>query len=83
MNGDNAPTGNPSTERRQRQDLRGIFDDVCARVEPFCQTGGVALEYWASRAIREAYPSLDEQGLQIVVGAALRVCGERAASGGR
>lgn len=63
-----------ATERRQRLDLREIFDDVKARVEPFCRNGSASLEYWATQAVREAYPSLDEQGLQIVVGAALRVC---------
>lgn len=83
MSSDNAPSAGPAAERRQRLDLRGIFDDVCARVAPFCQKEGGALEYWATRAIREAYPSLDEQGLQIVVGAALRVCKERSAAGRR
>jgi hypothetical protein len=63
----------PQTERRQRQDLRNIFDGVQVLVAPFCQPGN-AMEYWAYHAVREAYPDLDEQGLQIVVGAALRVC---------
>lgn len=67
----NSPT---VRERRERLDLRDIFDDVCARVEPSCQTGGAWLEYWAIQAVREAYPSLDDQGLLIVVRAALRVC---------
>jgi hypothetical protein len=75
--------GKPSDERRQRLDLRDIFDDVRARVEPFCQTGGASLEYWATQAIREAYPSLDEQGLQIVMRAALRVCRESTPAGKR
>jgi hypothetical protein len=64
----------PTMERRQRLDLREIFEDVRARVEPFCHTGGASMEYWATQAVREAYPSLDGQGLQIVVRAALRVC---------
>lgn len=68
---DNAPA---APERRERLDLRDIFEDVRARVAPFCQTGGVSLEYWATQAVREAYPSLDDQGLLIVVRAALRVC---------
>jgi len=75
--------GKPLVERRKRPDLRGLFDDVRARVEPFCQTGGVSMEYWAFKAIRDAYPDLDDQGLQIVVRAALRVCQENAAAGGR
>lgn len=77
---DNHDTGaQPDSDRRKRLDLRDIFDDVLARVEPFFQTDGGTLEYWASQAIREAYPNLDEQGLQIVVRSALRVCRERAA----
>lgn len=67
------PGTNPG-ERRQRLDLRDIFEDVRALVAPFCQTGGASLEYWATQAVREAYPTLDEQGLQIVVRSALRVC---------
>lgn len=63
-----------AAERRQRLDLREIFDDVKALVDPFYRTGGASLEYWAAQAVREAYPSLDAQGLQIVVRAALRVC---------
>ncbi len=66
-------------ERRQRLDLRDIFDDVRDRVAPFCQSGNASLEYWAAQAIREAYPDLDEQGLRIVVRAALRVCKSGAA----
>lgn len=68
----------PLHERRERLDLREIFDDVLSRVTPFCQDKGTSLEYWASQAVREAYPSLDEQGLQIVVRAAIRVCQKRA-----
>jgi hypothetical protein len=43
-----------ATERRQRLDLREIFDDVKARVEPFCRNGSASLEYWATQAVREA-----------------------------
>lgn len=70
-------------ERRKRQDLRAIFDDVLARVEPFYRSGGGSLEYWATQAVRDAYPDLDAQGLRIIVGAALRVCRARAAAGGQ
>lgn len=69
--------GRPSAERRQRLDLRVIFDDVVACVEPFCRKNDGALEYWAAQAVREAYPDLDAQGLRIIVGAALRVCRAR------
>ena len=81
MNDQSEEQVKPAAERRQRLDLRDIFDDVRARVAPFCQTGGVSLEYWATQAIREAYPNLDEQGLQIVVRSALRVCRESGAGG--
>ena len=74
MEDNNDASGKQPTERRQRLDLRDIFEDVRALVEPFCQTGGTSLEYWAGQSVREAYPTLDEQGLQIVVRAALRVC---------
>ena len=83
MDEDNEENGSPQSERRQRVDLRNIFDDVLARVSPFFKEKGDSLENWATHAIREAYPDLDEQGLQIVVRAALRVCRERASSGGR
>lgn len=81
MNDQNEEQVKPAAERRQRLDLRDIFDDVRARVEPFCQAGSASLEYWATQAIREAYPNLDEQGLQIVVRSALRVCQTSAAGG--
>lgn len=71
----------PGEERRQRLDLRSIFDDVVARVEPFCRQGGDSLEYWATQSVRNAYPDLDAQGLQIVVRAALRVCRSRGEAG--
>jgi hypothetical protein len=66
-------TSSPANERRQRDDLRTIYDDVLARVEPFFQNGE-AHDFWALQAVREAYPSLDEQGLSLVVTAAIRVC---------
>ena len=73
MNDQPKESGAAQGERRQRQDLRAIFDDVQALVAPFCEKGA-SMEYWAYHAVREAYPDLDEQGLQIVVRAALRVC---------
>jgi hypothetical protein len=81
VDGNNEENSGPQEERRQRVDLRGIFDDVLARVSPFYKDKGDSLENWASHAVREAYPDLDEQGLLIVVRAALRVCRERASSG--
>lgn len=81
MDDNNEESGVPQQERRQRVDLRNIFDDVLARVSPFYKDKGDSLENWASHAVREAYPDLDEQGLMIVVRAALRVCRERALSG--
>jgi hypothetical protein len=73
----------PGAERRKRVDLRDIFDDVLVRVAPFIQANGASLEYWAAHAVREAYPDLDEQGLQIIVAAAIRVCRERNATAAR
>lgn len=78
----NEKTEKPAAERRQLLDSRDFFDDVRARVEPFCQAGSASLECWAAQAIREAYPILDVQGLQIVVRSALRVC-QASATGGK
>jgi len=64
-------------ERRQRQDLRAIFDAVVALVDPFVQGGSVSLDYWAYRTVRDAYPEVDEQGLRIVLDAAIHTCRAR------
>ncbi|MEW5768888.1 MAG: hypothetical protein AB1831_00850 [Pseudomonadota bacterium] len=72
----------PAQERRQRPDLRAIFDEVLNLVAPFIQHDGDSHEYWAGRAVRDAYPDLDDQGLQIVLVAAIRVCRQRQADAG-
>lgn len=69
-------TSSPSNERRQRDDLRAIYDDVLALVEPFFQNGE-AHDIWALHAVHEAYPNLDEQSLSLIVTAAFRVCRTR------
>ena len=73
-------SGSLPAERRQRQDLRAIFEAVVTLVSPFVQSGGVSFDYWAYRAVRAAYPDLDEQGLRIVLDAAVRVSRERSST---
>lgn len=73
MTSDNIKSDSAQPERRQREDLRKIFDEVLTLVRPFVQTPGASLDYWAYRAVRNAYPDLDEQGLRIVLHAAIRV----------
>lgn len=79
MNQDTAKVAPPGPERRQRFDLRAIFADAVALVAPYYQTAGVPMEYWAARALREAYPDLDAQGFQMLLAAVSRVCCKRVA----
>lgn len=77
MSTTNEDTSKPVMERRERPDLRNIFEAVVVLVTPFYPPGGEAHDYWAAQAVREAYPELDKQGLQIVLSAAVRVCRTR------
>ena len=75
------PNGVARPERREHADLREIFDDVVRLVEPFFRQGvglnGSPTEYWAARAIREAYPALTQHDVQVLLSAALRYGRER------
>lgn len=70
----------PQPERRKQINLRDIFDDVVRLVEPYFQHGtglnGRPTDYWASRAIRDAYADLSSQEVQILTSAAARYCRE-------
>lgn len=65
-------------ERRKQLNLRDIFDDVVRLVEPYFQHGtglnGRSTDYWAAKAIREAYSDLSGQEVQILTAAAARYC---------
>ena len=67
-------------ERRKQTNLRDIFEDVVRLVEPFFLHGvglnGNPTEYWAARAIGEAYADLSSQEIQILTSAAARYCRE-------
>jgi len=73
-------SGTPQPERRKQTNLRDIFDDVVRLVEPFFQHGaglnGRPTEFWAARAIGEAYADLSSQEVQILTSAAARYCRE-------
>jgi hypothetical protein len=63
-------------ERRQRTQLRDVFDAVVHLVQPFFQPGtglnGQHPDFWVSRAIRDAYPELSSQDVQVLASAAAR-----------
>jgi hypothetical protein len=73
-------SGGLQSERRKLTNLRDIFDDVVQLVEPFFLHGaglnGRPTEYWAARAIGEAYADLSSQEVQILTSAAARYCRE-------
>jgi len=74
------PTGIPQPERRKQVNLRDIFDAVVRLVEPYYQHGtglnGHSTDFWAAKAIREAYGDLSSQEVQILTSAAARYCRE-------
>jgi hypothetical protein len=67
-------------ERRKHVNLREIFDDVVRLVEPYFQHGtglnGRPTDFWAAKAIRDAYADLNGQEVQILTSAAARYCRE-------
>jgi len=68
-------------ERRQYPELREIFEEAYTRVEtcfdPKQTWGGLPLEHFAFRMLREAYPQFSSQEARLLVGALLRVYSER------
>ncbi len=71
----------PPAERRRHPELRALFEEAYARIEPCFdpeQTwGGLPLEHFAFRMLREAYPQMSSQEARLLVGALLRVFRER------
>ncbi len=80
MNTPAEATDVPQPERRKHVNLREIFDDVVRLVEPYFQHGsglnGHPTEFWAAKAIRDAYADLNSQEVQILTSAAARYCRE-------
>ena len=74
-------------ERRQHPELRAIFEEAYARVEscfdPKQTWGGLPLEHFAFRMLREAYPQFSSHETRLLVGALLRVYRERHANPAR
>ena len=76
-----------AVERRSNPELRSVFDEVYARVEPFFDTsrtwGGAALTMLVYRVVRESHPHLDAVQAQTLVSAMKRVHRARHAGGAR
>lgn len=74
-------SGKPQPDRRKQTNLRDIFDDVVRLVEPYFQQGsglnGRPADYWAAKAIHDAYADLSSQEVQILIAAATRYCREQ------
>lgn len=70
-------TGTPAPERRQNLKLRAVFDEVYDHIAPFldpAQTwGGMSLQHFAFRTIRERHPDLSPAEAHQLVVAAVRV----------
>lgn len=66
-----------AVERRQDLVLRAAFDEAYASIEPFldpaCQWGGASFTVLVQHSLREAFPQLSPQQVQILIGAASRV----------
>ena len=75
------PNQAPLAERRQNPGLRALFEEAYARVEacfdPKQTWGGLPLEHFAFRMLREAYPQMSPHEVRLLVGALLRVYRER------
>jgi len=68
-------------ERRQKLQLREVFDGAYALVEPFFDPantwGGQTLEHLAFRVMRDHYPQVSSEEIHIFIVAARRVYDER------
>jgi hypothetical protein len=75
MNASNTPP--PQGERRQNLQVRQIFEEAYALIEPFFDWGGQPLEYLAFQRLCENFPHLSHEDIHVIVTAAHRVYGER------
>ena len=70
-------------DRRVHQRLRTVFDAAFELVEPFFDTGkswgGVTLEHFAFRVLRENYPDLSANEVYVFITAARRIYAENRA----
>jgi hypothetical protein len=66
-----------TAERRTNTQLRALFESAYAMIEPFMDPksgwGGHSLEHLAFRVLRENFPQLSSDEVQVVVAAAHRV----------
>lgn len=71
----------PALERRRDLALRLLFDQAYRRIEPFLDAagawGGAGFTLVIQHQLREAYPQLSAQQVQMLVIAAKRVHGQR------
>jgi hypothetical protein len=69
-------SGALEVERRKQDHLRIIFDDVVRVVKPFFQSGsglnGRPTDYWAAKAIRDAYSNISDHDVRILISASAR-----------
>jgi hypothetical protein len=74
---DTASNGAPAPERRRDVEIRLIFSEACAVLEPFFnpdnQWGGRSHEHLAYRALKEQFPKLSADQVFVIVDAARRV----------
>ncbi|HUY03474.1 MAG TPA: hypothetical protein VMV33_09330 [Rhodocyclaceae bacterium] len=74
-------------ERRRNLELRGMFADAYALVEPFFDPAnrwnGQTLEHLAFRVMREHYPNSSSDDIYVFLAAAKRCYAERVAGPGR
>ena len=73
--------GAAQPERRKLRYLRGLFDDVVRRVEPFFREGrglnGSRTDFWVTRTIQDTHPDLNNEEVHILANAAMRYYQER------
>ena len=74
------PNINPA-ERRQNSQLRELFEEAYKLIEPFLDPsnswGGKTLEFLAFRVMREKYPQIGSDEIQVFLSAAKRVHNDR------
>lgn len=75
------PSDANQLERRKHLKLRDIFHDVVGLVEPYFQPAaglnGLSTDFWAAKAIRDAYSDLTNEEVQTLTAAAARYCREQ------
>jgi hypothetical protein len=74
---DGLRTGQPHPERRMNPQLRDLFDNAYAMIEPFFDPaagwGGSSLGHLAFRVLRENFPQFSAEEVQAIIVAAHRI----------